>query len=298
MKLTQLRDLTAIVENGGLRAAARRLDVAQPLLTRSVRALEKELGTPLFERQARGMVLTPMGRLFHERARSMVNELRRARDELAQAQGDNQGTVIAGLSIMPHIGLLPRALPVFRQRYPDVRLQFIEGLFPDLEQQLRAGDIDFYLGATPHEVPAGFVTETLFTNTRAVVGRKGHPLARARSLKSLVKCDWALPSIDFDTQEDFARLFAQHGLPAPRVVLQARTALSMMVGLASTDLLALLPVQLGAFDLTQHALMTIKISERLPAPDIVLMRRAELPLTPAAEYFCDVMRRYVPKPAG
>jgi len=199
MKLNQLRDLVAIVEHGGLRAAARRLGVAQPLLTRSVRGLEKELGTPLFERQARGMVLTPLGRLFHERARGMVNELRRARDELAQAQGSGAGTVIAGLSIMPHMGLLPRALPAFRRRYPQVYLQLIEGLFPDLESQLRSGAIDFYLGAAPGTVPAGFIVEPLFSNTRAVVCRKGHPLARSRSLKALAGAEWALPSTDYAT---------------------------------------------------------------------------------------------------
>ncbi|MEK7945507.1 LysR substrate-binding domain-containing protein [Pigmentiphaga sp. YJ18] len=294
MKLNQLRDLVAIVEHGGLRAAARRLGVAQPLLTRSVRGLEKELGTPLFERQARGMVLTPLGRLFHERARGMVNELRRARDELAQAQGSGAGTVIAGLSIMPHMGLLPRALPAFRRRYPQVYLQLIEGLFPDLESQLRSGAIDFYLGAAPGTVPAGFIVETLFSNTRAVVCRKGHPLARSRSLKALAGAEWALPSTDYDNQDDLARLFQEYGLPAPRVALQARTALSMMVALANSDLLALLPVQWREFDLTRDSLQVIAVRENLPAPDIVLIRRAEMPMTPAAEHLCDLMQRNAP----
>jgi len=294
MKLNQLRDLVAIVEHGGLRAAARRLGVAQPLLTRSVRGLEKELGTPLFERQARGMVLTPLGRLFHERARGMVNELRRARDELAQAQGSGAGTVIAGLSIMPHMGLLPRALPAFRRRYPQVYLQLIEGLFPDLESQLRSGAIDFYLGAAPGTVPAGFIVEPLFSNTRAVVCRKGHPLARSRSLKALAGAEWALPSTDYDNQDDLARLFQEHGLPAPRVALQARTALSMMVALANSDLLALLPVQWREFDLTRDSLQVIAVRESLPAPDIVLIRRAEMPMTPAAEHLCDLMQRNAP----
>ncbi|AZG07639.1 LysR family transcriptional regulator [Pigmentiphaga sp. H8] len=294
MKLNQLRDLVAIVEHGGLRAAARRLGVAQPLLTRSVRGLEKELGTPLFERQARGMVLTPLGRLFHERARGMVNELRRARDELAQAQGSGAGTVIAGLSIMPHMGLLPRALPAFRRRYPQVYLQLIEGLFPDLESQLRSGAIDFYLGAAPGTVPAGFIVEPLFSNTRAVVCRKGHPLARSRSLKALAGAEWALPSTDYDNQDDLARLFQEYGLPAPRVALQARTALSMMVALANSDLLALLPVQWREFDLTRDSLQVIAVRENLPAPDIVLIRRAEMPMTPAAEHLCDLMQRNAP----
>ena len=55
MKLTQLRDLVAIVKHGSLRSAARHLELAQPALTRSIRTLERELGVTLFEREVRGI---------------------------------------------------------------------------------------------------------------------------------------------------------------------------------------------------------------------------------------------------
>ena len=61
MKLHHLRDVVAIAERGGLRAASRHLQLAQPALTRSLGELERELGTPLFERHTRGMALTPAG---------------------------------------------------------------------------------------------------------------------------------------------------------------------------------------------------------------------------------------------
>ena len=295
MKLTQLRDLVAIVEHGSLRAAARQLDIAQPLLTRSVRALEKELGVTLFERQSLGMTLTPAGRVFHQRASVAVNEIRRARDELSQVQGEGLGTVIAGLSIMPHAGLLPGALPAFRRRYPHVRLQLIEGLFPDLEARLREGSIDFYMGAAPRLQPAaGLAVELLFHNLRAVVGRKGHPLAQASSLKELAGAEWATTSIDYDASEDLSRLFARHDLPPPVVALQAGSALSLMVALAQTDLLAMLPRQWGDFPLTADTLQVIPIKEQIPAPDIVMIRRPDLPLTPAAEHLVDLMLRLAP----
>jgi len=295
MKLTQLRDLVAIVEHGSLRAAARQLDIAQPLLTRSVRALEKDLGVVLFDRQALGMTLTPAGRVFHQRACVIVNEARRARDELSQVLGEGQGTLVAGLSIMPHAGLLPGALPGFRRRYPNVRLQLIEGLFPDLESRLREGSVDFYMGAAPRLQPApGLVVEHLFHNTRAVVGRKGHPLSKAGSLKELAGADWATTSIDYDASEDLVRLFGRYELPAPKVALQAGSALSLMVALAQTDLLAMLPRQWGDFPLTADALQVIPVMEVLPAPDIVLIRRPDLPLTPAGEHLVDLMLRSAP----
>lgn len=102
MKLEQLEHLVAIVEHGSLRSASRRLQVPQPALTRSIRTLEKELGGVVFVRATTGMVLTDMGRRFHVRASTMVNEARRALDEIAQHSGDDRGTVVAALSIMPH----------------------------------------------------------------------------------------------------------------------------------------------------------------------------------------------------
>ncbi len=297
MKLDQLQHMVAIVEHGSLRSAARRLNMPQPALTRSIRALEKDLGCTLFLRASQGMALTPMGRLFHQRASAVVHELRRARDEITQGMGDDQGAVMAGLSIMPHVGMLPRALPAFRARYPGVRLQLIEGLFPDLEERLRTGSIDFYLGAAPRQAPApGLVVQKLFDNTRTVVCRQGHALARVRSLKALADADWATTSIDYIAEHDLQQLFAQYGLPPPRVMLQARTALSLMVALAHSDMLAMLPVQWSEFHLTRNALHTIKVRELLPAPSVVLVTRQGLPMTPAAEFLCDVLMREAPAP--
>lgn len=295
LKLDQLQHLVAIVEHGSLRAAARRLGLPQPALTRSVRGLERELGCELFTRAAQGMTLTARGRQFHERAGAIVSELRRAREELAHGLGDERGEVIVALSIMPHVGMLPRALPAFRRRYPQVRLQLIEGLFPDVEERLRTGQIDFYLGAAPREAPApGLKLQRLFGNVRTVVGRQGHALARARSLKALAGADWATTAIDHNAEQDLAQLFASHGLPPPRVMLQARTAMSLIAALVSTDLLAMVPAQWESFAATQAALQPIRIRERLPAPDVVLIGRTGLPLTPAAEHLCDLLLREVP----
>jgi LysR family transcriptional regulator, regulator of abg operon len=295
MKLDQLQHLVAIVEHGSLRSAARRLNVPQPALTRSIRALEKELGGALFLRETTGMVLTAMGHRFHVRASNIVNEARRAHDEIAQHRGDDHGTVVAALSIMPHVGMLPLALKPFRQRYPAVKLQVIEGLFPDAEGPLREGHVDFYLGAAPRVAPApGLAMQKLFDNRRTVVCRKGHPLGSARSLKALQQADWAITGVDYDVEADIAKLFESHGLQPPRVVLQARSAMSIMVSLAHSDLLAMLPVQWGDFPLTRDTLQTIKVREVLPAPSIVIVQRPDYPLTPAAEFLTDVLRRFGP----
>ncbi len=295
LRFDQLQHLTAVVEHGSVRAAARRLGLQQPALSRSIRALERELGTPLFTRAAQGMALTAQGQRFHQRAMAVVSELRRARDEITQSAGDERGEVTAALSIMPHVGMLPRALPAFRRRYPNVRLLLIEGLFPDVEERLRNGQIDFYVGAAPQASFApGLVMRRLFGNVRTVVCRQGHPLQRVRSLKALSSAEWATTAIDYNAEQDLAQLFARHGLPPPRVMVHARTALSLMTALTSTNLLAMVPVQWQDYAATRGTLHPIHVRERLPAPDVVLVTRQGLPMTPAAEHLCDLLLREVP----
>ncbi len=295
MKLNQMRDMVAVVERGSLRAAARHLNLAQPALTRSIGALERELGVMLFEREARGMVLTSAGKMFHLRASAVLNEVRRASEDFEQTSGNMQGSITVGLSIMPHMGMLPDALPRFRQRYPKVRLKIIEGLYPAMEAQLQDRSMDFYLGASPRTEPAsGLTATTLFQNTRTVIGRKGHPLAGAKSIKDLAQAEWATTTLDFNAAIDLNELFARHKMPPPVILLQANSALSVIVALSSCDLLAILPAQWNEFPLTRNVLQVINIKEKLPAPDIVMIRRPDLPLTPAADYFCDLLKRSVP----
>ncbi len=83
MRLSQIRDFVAVVESGGIRAAARKLGVSQPAITRSVRSLEAELHAPLLRRTPTGVVPTTPGRALFARARAAQAELRKAEEEVA-----------------------------------------------------------------------------------------------------------------------------------------------------------------------------------------------------------------------
>jgi DNA-binding transcriptional LysR family regulator len=75
MSLDQLRTVVAIAEEGALTAAARRLHISQPPLTRRLQALEDELGVPLFERQPRGMTPTAAGLALVIEARQILRQV-------------------------------------------------------------------------------------------------------------------------------------------------------------------------------------------------------------------------------
>lgn len=292
MKLHHFEEVVAIAERGSVRAASRHLRLAQPALTRSLAMLERELGAPLFERRARGVVATPLGQAFIARARSILSEIRRTREEMEQLRGAGTGTVTVGLSIAAHLALLPSSLRPFRARYPNIKLHIIEGFYPTLETRLRDGSVDFYIGPEggAQSVPE-LSLEVLFQNRRVVLCRTGHPLAGATSLRDLVGQDWVTTSITADDSAEINAFFARHDLPAPHLAVRSQSALTLLTCLANSDLLAMVPGQWQDFEMTGQALTTIKIAEALTAPALVVVRRADLPLTPAALHLLDLMRR-------
>jgi len=78
VSLSQIRYFVAVAEEGNVGRAAQRMHVAQPPLSRQIRALEDEIGTPLFERTPRGMTLLPPGRVFLDHAREILAAVDRA----------------------------------------------------------------------------------------------------------------------------------------------------------------------------------------------------------------------------
>lgn len=84
MSLAQIRYFVAVAEEGHVGRAAARLRIAQPPVSRQIRALEDEIGTPLFERTPKGMALLPSGRAFLDHARGILEAVDRATDAARQ----------------------------------------------------------------------------------------------------------------------------------------------------------------------------------------------------------------------
>lgn len=292
MKLQHLRDVVAIAEQGSLRGAARRLGTVQPTLTRSLSELERELGAPLFERRSKGMLVTPLGETFLKRAIAILNDIRRAKEEFEQLRGNAVGQVTIGLSIAAHLRLLPKALPRFRRRYPNVRLHIIEGFYPTLEAELKEGTVDFYIGPDPNiPLPPALGKEILLSGGRAVLCRAKHPLVSATSLKQLVRAEWITTSITPRAESEIDFVFKRNGLPAPILALQSQSALTLLTCLVNSDLLAMAPEQWVESPFANRVLAIIRVKEDLSAASIVIVMRSESPLAPAADFLLELMRR-------
>jgi LysR family transcriptional regulator, regulator of abg operon len=294
VKLAQLNYVAAIAEHGSLRAAARHLGVAQPAFSRSIAELESELGAPLFDRRAKGMIATTLGQAFVRRATAILHDVRRAREEFEQLRGNAVGSVTIGLSIAAHLRLLPKSLQLFRNRHPKVRLHIIEGFYPTLAPGLQDGSVDFYIGPDPGlKLPSAFQKQVLFSGERAVLCRARHPLAKATSLKELRHAEWITTSITPKAENEIGDLFKRYRLPGPTLVLQSQSALTLVTCLTSSDLLAMAPGQWKDSPIANRLLTTIPVKEQLSAPPIIVVTRADVPLAPAASFLLDLMKRIV-----
>ena len=142
LDLKQLRALLAIAESGSVTRAAEMLHIVQPAVSRQLRLLEEDLGTPLFERGSRGMALTEAGHILVDYARRALHELDRARAEIQPSAQSISGLVAVGVVPSAADPLAGELVGSVQRTHPDIRLRISMGLTSHLQQWLERGEID------------------------------------------------------------------------------------------------------------------------------------------------------------
>ena len=281
MRLSQIRDFVAVVESGGIRAAARKLGVSQPAVTRSVRGLEAELQTRLLRRTPTGVVPTQSGRALFARARAAQAELRKAEEEVDQL-GQSAGSVAFGVSPTSAI-MVPEAITRFRVQFPQARVRIAEGLPHSLIPMVRDETLDFAICRRAIvKLDSGLAFRPLFRNDFAVVARKGHPLEAASSLAQLVNAGWT-SLVPLDAPDGpFAQAFSSTGLSVPKHVIQCESYNTAIRLIAKTDMLGFLVRQLMADPMLGDFLREIPVAEPLPSFSVGMFTRTGTPLTQLA----------------
>lgn len=163
MHLQQLRYFAAVAENRHFTRAAEREHVAQPSLSQSVRALERELGAELFHRARGHITLTDAGEALLPLARRILADTETARREVQEVAQLRRGRVRLGATPSLCASLVPDALRAFHARYPGIELHVHEDGSQDLVRTLAAGELDLALVITPlaGQAPALTTTELL-----------------------------------------------------------------------------------------------------------------------------------------
>lgn len=176
MDFHQLRYFHAVVRTGSFTRAAEQLGIGQPSLSQQIRALEKKIGTPLFERLGRSVRLTAFGEALRLPAENILQQVAMAEDSLANLQEGVRGRLRIGVipTILPY-WIAPRIVD-FRRAFPEVDLQLIEDPTPRLVEQLQSGDLDIAVASLPVKNP-DIICSELFREPLFLAVAKDHPLA-------------------------------------------------------------------------------------------------------------------------
>jgi DNA-binding transcriptional LysR family regulator len=181
MELHQLRYFVAVAEERHFTKAARDLRIAQPSVSRAIRVLEEELGTPLFHRMKGNVALTSAGEVLLPWARRVLADIDGAAGEVRELADLRRGRLAVGATPSLTITLLPPALAKFHAAYPGIELVLHEAGSRDLVSELEQGALDVALVILPvrHET---LETTPLLREELVVAVAPEHPLASRKTI--------------------------------------------------------------------------------------------------------------------
>jgi LysR family transcriptional regulator of abg operon len=282
MKKQQLRAFLAVAQHKSIRGAARSLGLTQPAITRIVRELEVELDVPLVRRSAAGVDLTEFGQALEVRARLLLEDMRKIREELDRLKNRTGGRVALAVSPTVAMTVLPRAFDLFSLAMPGAHVDLTESSPTSGIEAIRDGTLDFFVTHLLDKPSEAFLTEfetiELFTCSFVIGARNTHPQKNATALVELLDERWCIQSYGEHGDGLVDAIFNNNRLAQPNRVIR-------------TDTLCLFTEPLFALRCMSHGLVAIPVREALPATTVAVVRRRGMALTPAAKHFIECLQK-------
>jgi LysR family transcriptional regulator of abg operon len=303
MKLRQLQALQAIAETGSFQSAAEQLSITQPAVSRAIADLESELGAALLTRLAKGAALTDFGNEVLKRAQAIDREVARIKDSAKERRGAAGGRLVVANSGAAGTTAFANAVIAFHEQHPQIQVSVIELRRQQIIAGLRDRAIDVgvfgaydHIGSSPH-----FSVEPLYgVNIHLAVSSRCTLPARV-SLSQLADMTWlTLDALD-DPSSLINRIFAPHGLPAPRRAIRC-TSLFLYCELARRlDVVSIWsePAQwLLQVGLDKGSMKTLMVEEGLPSSVMYLAHSEQQLLSVAAREFIAWFRSKLQQAGG
>ncbi|MFY9929089.1 MAG: LysR family transcriptional regulator [Streptosporangiaceae bacterium] len=215
MELRQLEVFVAVAEELSFTRASSRLHLVQSGVSSAVKALERDLGTTLFDRDRHRVMLTDAGQALLPEATATLVAAQAARDAVGEVQGGLRGTLTVGTMLSTGPLDLPGLLERFHRSHPGVtvRLRQSDSGSAGLARAVLDGGLDLAVVSLPGAAPAGLILRPVAEEPLVLVGRSGHALARAPVTIAELAAE---PFIDYPpgwgTRASADRVFAEAGL--------------------------------------------------------------------------------------
>ncbi len=293
----RVRAFVALTEQHHMPSVAESLGITQPAVSMAVRQLEESIGVALFERTARGMMPTPAGAALALRLKRALAEIRYAVADIASLRGITQGTVTVGAPPLGRTNLLPDSIADVVAKYPGLRIATIEGSTETLEASLRAGDLDFIIGALrPGGYEGDLAGDPLADDELGIVCRPGHPWAKRKHIpaRDLTRARWVVHRINAQNCMALERALARRGLPAPSIAVETSDLAVLRGVLINSDLLAAISLRQLSYDLSAGLLTLLPIPLHDTRRVIGITRRSESVASPGAKLLMEEIARRRP----
>lgn len=177
MELNQLRGFVQVAHEGSFTRAAEKLYLTQPALSLQIKALEVELGTPLFERRNRQVFLTEVGRSVLQRAEEILTTVEQIQQDVAAYQGVQTGRVQIGTSDTTCLYVLPPLIQAFRSQFPNIDIHLTNKPSEEVAELLKEGLVDFGIVTLPLADP-NLEIQRLAWREDVIICHRNHPLVQ------------------------------------------------------------------------------------------------------------------------
>jgi len=169
----------AIVQEGGVSNAAKKLYLSQPSLSKYIKRLETNLGVELFDHGSYPLKLTYTGEVYYNHLMQYIKIDKQFKQKLLEIKNEKSGEIQLGLAIWRGACLLPEVLPSFMKQYPGIDVSITEGRSSQLVSDLLSETLDFAVMNLPRNMNLNkFTYETLMHEEILLVGNKNNPIVK------------------------------------------------------------------------------------------------------------------------
>lgn len=294
--LRQLQFFVAAAEAGSVSGAARALSISQSSVTEAIRALEDDLGVMLFDRQARGLLITHKGSAFLRHARQILADVATARTAFRDEAGAATGRLSLGVTSLVAGYVLSDILSRFRRAFPQVELNVIEDNGDYLQHLLIGGELDVavLLTSSVRDRMALHV-ETLLVSPYRLWLPIGHPLAQQEAIALDELAGQPLIQLMVDEIEESTRRLMAALAVKPEIAFRTRSVEAVRSLVATGAGLAILPsLVYRPWSLEGDRIEIRDVSGDLPSVQVGLAWRRGAPLSPPAHNFIRSAQSAIP----
>lgn len=291
MELMQLEMFVAVVEEGSVQAAAERVYRTQPAVSMSLKKLEEEISSPLFDRSQRhDFLLTSAGEILYSYATRLLNLRNEAVASLEALKKLEQGHLRIGANESTNSYLLPQLTQVFHGRYPNIKIEVVCDHTDVLIRQLRERRLDLALLAYL-PVDHGLEAQPLVRDEVVLIMSPNHRLAGRDSISvnELEKESVIVESHPSSLRQKVVEAFERSNTPL-NIRVESATIEMIKKMVAKNGGVGFVPVMCVGEEVARGELTIMPVKDLQQKRTLWAVRRGEGPHSPAAEAFMQVVK--------